>query len=164
MKLTKLTMLFLCGFGSIAMMSKSEGQNMRQPGEPHYSSTSAKSPSQRGKRSTLVNKKNKGIINDPGIVVQFQFNGIQLLQFEATAVEHPHADHVFPKGTVLTIETSQNQAKKTVIRYQMDEAPEQPYFESLRLTAKGEHTIKVIKIDSLGTEHPLKPIRFKIVE
>ena len=168
MKFINLASLFLCSIGSTAMTSNSwAAPNVPQPGtyiQNHV--THSMNQTQALIPLKTIGEKKCHTSEDSGILIMFQFNGIDLLHIEVEndVNHHSKSSHIFPKGTVLSIATAPDPGKLTVIRYQMDEAPEQPYFESLRLMAKGEHTIKLIKIDSLGTEYPLGPIKFKIVE
>jgi len=92
----------------------------------------------------------------------FQFKSTELLRFSLhdCPANISSRSHVFPKGTVLSILAEQNSSTK--VYYQMDGAPEQPYLETIRLVARGEHVI-TMWIRS-GNDSILNSIKFKVVE
>jgi hypothetical protein len=96
--------------------------------------------------------------------VIFQFKTTELLRFSLNACPASISarSHVFPKGTTLFIQ--QNETSNQNIYYQMDGAAEQPYTESIRLVAKGQHVITMWTLDSLNDESILNSIKFKVVE
>jgi|GEM_PF-5275942 len=94
--------------------------------------------------------------------VIFQFKTIELLRFSLTdcPASISAKSHVFPKGTVLTIQG----VESSTIYYQIDGATEQPYSQSIRLVAKGEHIITMWISDGPNTESMLNAIKFTVIE
>lgn len=100
------------------------------------------------------------------IMATFRFNDIELLQVEVNNTDkYDGSNHIFPKGTTLTIVSIAGlENRDSIIYYQMDGSPKMPYLKPLRLIAKGVHTIQMHGIDILGSECLLGSIKVKIVE
>ena len=111
-----------------------------------------------------VNEKNSPRAKENTPEVVFLFKTTELLRFFLNdwPASISAKAHVFPKGTVLSILPNEASGQKTY--YQMDGAAEQPYTESIRLVAKGQHVITMWILNTPNEGSIPNSIKFKVVE
>jgi hypothetical protein len=107
----------------------------------------------------------------PSIEVQVKYNFILLDRFvigdilRTTVIDNKPAEKtsIYPAGTVVNLIPTDKSMAIESMYVKFDNAPEKRYSESIRLSAKGNHTLVIKLRDQWGGEVVSDSINFKVL-
>lgn len=113
----------------------------------------------------LPNENTVGLVNDFELELNVSYNFIELdkipLTTDSRSIEA--RKFVYPAGTILSLNLAEYHAGLQSVFVKIDDAKELIYTMPIRLTMKGNHTIRFRIVDQWGNESLSKPFLLKVI-